>query len=105
MRAVGPSATTLETEPQVQHAPWGSMPFGALQAAAPLVVGRNARRSAAGSFTQAVARLPNARHVSDIGHWGTGDLEIALSTLSNLDTAKPLIAAAYEGRVAQTAAA
>lgn len=54
---------------------------------------------------QAMASLPNARDVSEIGHWGTGDLEIALSTLSDLDAAKPLIAAAYEGRVAKTAAA
>jgi len=52
---------------------------------------------------QAVASLPNARDVSAIGHWGTGDLEIALSSLADLDGAKPLIAAAYEGRVAKTA--
>lgn len=51
--------------------------------------------------TSAVASLPNARDVSDIGHWGTGDLEIALSTLVDLDAVKPLIAAAYEGRVAK----
>jgi len=48
---------------------------------------------------QAVAGLPNARDVSAIGHWGTGDLEIALSSLADLDSAKPLIAAAYEGRI------
>ena len=36
---------------------------------------------------QAVASLPNARDVSEIGHWGTGDLELALSTLADLDTA------------------
>ena len=53
---------------------------------------------------QAVASLPNARDVSAIGHWGTGDLEIALSTLGDLDAVKPLIAAAYEGRVAKQAA-
>ena len=51
--------------------------------------------------TQAVASLPNARDVSAIGHWGTGDLEMALSTPADLDAAKPLIAAAYEGRQAR----
>lgn len=51
----------------------------------------------------AVASLPNARDVSAIGHWGTGDLEIALSTLADLDAIKPLIATAYEGRVAKAA--
>lgn len=48
-----------------------------------------------------VASLPNARDVSAIGHWGTGDLEIALSSLADLDAVKPLIASAYEGRVAK----
>ena len=46
----------------------------------------------------AVASLANARDVSAIGHWGTGDLELALSTLGDLDRVKPFIAAAYEGR-------
>lgn len=50
---------------------------------------------------QAVASLPNARDVSEIGHWGTGDLEIGLSTLAELEAAKPWIAAAYEGRLAR----
>ena len=40
-------------------------------------------------------RACRIRDVSEIGHWGTGDLELALSTLADLDTAKPLIAAAY----------
>jgi predicted transport protein len=40
---------------------------------------------------------PNARDVSDIGHWGTGDLEISLVTQADLDAVKPLIMMAYEG--------
>jgi predicted transport protein len=42
--------------------------------------------------------LPNARDVTNIGHWGTGNLEVVLTTLADLDAAKPWIAAAYEGR-------
>ena len=38
-----------------------------------------------------VGKLPNARDVSQQGHWGTGDLEISLSTLADLDAAKMLI--------------
>jgi predicted transport protein len=41
---------------------------------------------------------PNARDVSDIGHWGTGDLEIAIADQTDLDAVKPLITMAYEGR-------
>lgn len=44
------------------------------------------------------SHLPFARDVTHIGHWGTGNLELTLSTLADLDAAKPLIAAAYEGR-------
>ncbi|PND38804.1 DUF91 domain-containing protein [Paucibacter aquatile] len=51
-----------------------------------------------------VLALTNARDVSDIGHWGTGDVEISLSTLAELEAAKPFIAAAYEGRVQAAAA-
>ncbi|GKS86100.1 hypothetical protein AVMA1855_18130 [Acidovorax sp. SUPP1855] len=36
---------------------------------------------------------PNARDVSDIGHWGTGDLEIALANQKDFDAVKPLITA------------
>jgi predicted transport protein len=50
-----------------------------------------------------ILALTNARDVSDIGHWGTGDVEISLSTLADLEAAKPFIAAAYEGRVQVTA--
>lgn len=53
----------------------------------------------------AVATLANARDVSTIGHWGTGDLEVALSSLTDLDAVKPLIASAYEGRLAKAAQA
>jgi predicted transport protein len=41
---------------------------------------------------------PNAQDVSQKGHWGTGDLEISLSSQTDLDAAKPLILMAYEGR-------
>ncbi len=37
------------------------------------------------------------RDVRKIGHWGTGDLEVNLSNLSDLERAKPLILQAYEG--------
>jgi len=40
----------------------------------------------------------NARDVSDIGHWGTGDLEIAIANQTDLDAVKALITMAYEGR-------
>ena len=39
-----------------------------------------------------------SRDVTDQGHWGTGDLEIALTTIADLDVAKPFIVMAYEGR-------
>lgn len=48
--------------------------------------------------TKALQVLPNARDVTSIGHWGTGNLEVVLTTLADLDAAKPWIAAAYEGR-------
>lgn len=41
---------------------------------------------------------PNARDVTNIGHWGTGNLEVALSTQADLDAVKPFIMAAYEGK-------
>ena len=44
--------------------------------------------------------LPSiARDVSQSGHWGTGDLELAISSANDLDITKPLIRLAYEGRV------
>lgn len=47
----------------------------------------------------AVQPLPiNARDVSQQGHWGTGDLELALTTIEQLDAVKPLIVMAYEGK-------
>lgn len=50
--------------------------------------------------TEWVGKLPNARDVSQQGHWGTGDVEISLSTPAELDAAKPLMLAAYEGKAA-----
>lgn len=47
---------------------------------------------------KALQVLPNARDVTNIGHWGTGNLEVALTALADLDAVKPWIAAAYEGR-------
>ena len=41
---------------------------------------------------------PNGQDVSQKGHWGTGDLELSLSSQAELDAAKPLILMAYEGR-------
>lgn len=38
------------------------------------------------------------RDVRGQGHWGTGDMEISLSSSADLDQAKPLIQLAYEGR-------
>lgn len=37
------------------------------------------------------------RDMRRIGHWGTGDLEITLRTLADLERAKPLLRRAYEG--------
>lgn len=46
-----------------------------------------------------VSPLPAiGRDVRQHGHWGTGDLEISMASGSDLDTAKPLILMAYEGR-------
>lgn len=42
--------------------------------------------------------LPNARDVTHIGHWGTGNLEVPLTSQADLDAVKPFINAAYEGR-------
>lgn len=38
-----------------------------------------------------------ARDVRQIGHWGTGDLELSVATAEDLEQSKPLIAMAYEG--------
>lgn len=40
----------------------------------------------------------NARDASQIGHWGTGDLELSLSTFDDLEKVKALIVDAYEGK-------
>ena len=39
-----------------------------------------------------------ARDVSQQGHWGTGDVELSLTSQADLDTAKPLIFMSYQGR-------
>lgn len=36
-----------------------------------------------------------SRDVSDIGHWGTGDVELALRTKADLERAKPLLERSY----------
>lgn len=46
----------------------------------------------------ALAVLPKTRDVTHIGHWGTGNLEVTLNTMADLDAVKPFINAAYEGR-------
>lgn len=38
-----------------------------------------------------------SRDVRQIGHWGTGDLELSVATAEDLEQSKPLIAMAYEG--------
>ncbi len=40
------------------------------------------------------------RDVRKISHWGTGDLEVRLGGLTDLEKAKPLIQAAYDGQPA-----
>ncbi len=37
-----------------------------------------------------------SRDISNIGHWGTGDLELCLRNLSDFEKAKPLIERAYQ---------
>ena len=39
---------------------------------------------------------PNARNVTEIGHWGTGDFELVIREPSDLDVAQELIAKSYE---------
>jgi predicted transport protein len=45
-----------------------------------------------------VARGPKviSRDVTDVGHYGTGDLEVSLKDVRDLDAAKPFIQRAYE---------
>lgn len=38
-----------------------------------------------------------ARDVRDVGHWGTGNVELVLRTQADLDQAKPLLSLAYDG--------
>lgn len=39
-----------------------------------------------------------SRDVRQQGHWGTGDLELSLTQLADLELVKPLVQQAYEGR-------
>ncbi len=41
---------------------------------------------------------PNGRDVRSCGHWGTGDLELSLSSMEDLERVKDLVRQAYEGR-------
>jgi predicted transport protein len=45
-----------------------------------------------------VKALKNARDVSGIGHWGTGDAEITLTSMDEFERVKPFMDAAYQGR-------
>lgn len=54
--------------------------------------------------TKVVPMPPNGQDVSQKGHWGTGDLELSLSSQADLDAAKSLILMAYEGRAPNPAA-
>jgi predicted transport protein len=47
---------------------------------------------------QLPAMPSNARDARTFGHWGTGDLELSIATDKDMEAAKPLILAAYEGR-------
>lgn len=58
-----------------------------------------------GKFTLHVSLNPDnidivkgfTRDMRGTGHWGTGDLEITLRTMADLERAKPLLRRAYEG--------
>lgn len=58
-----------------------------------------------GKFTLHVSLNPDVvdmvkgftRDMRGIGHWGTGDLEITLRSIADLERAKPLLRRAYEG--------
>ena len=47
---------------------------------------------------QVVKTLKNVRDVSNIGHWGTGEVEITLTSMKEFEEVKPLLGAAYDGR-------
>lgn len=47
----------------------------------------------------------NGRNVRQLGHWGTGDLELVLASQTDLEAAKPLIMMAFEGRKVTVASA
>jgi len=47
--------------------------------------------------------IPDARDVRNIGHWGTGDVEITLESMKDFEECKPYVVLAYEGRTSVTA--
>ena len=52
-------------------------------------------------YVDLVAPPPGiGRDVRQQGHWVTGDMELSLTTASDLEKVKPLIQQAYEGRAA-----
>lgn len=48
--------------------------------------------------SKALQVLPNAKDLSNVGHWGTGNLELTLKSMEDLEAAKPWIEEAYQGR-------
>ena len=50
-------------------------------------------------YSRLEAPPPFARDVSSIGHWGTGDLELAINAQTQLDEAKALIRQSFESRI------
>jgi predicted transport protein len=40
---------------------------------------------------------PNARDGRTFGHWGTGDLELSITSIADFEAAKSLLMLAYEG--------
>lgn len=45
-------------------------------------------------------QLPaNAQDVRNIGHWGTGDLKISITNFDDFEVVKPLLFAAFEGKL------
>ena len=47
--------------------------------------------------TSVVFKKRFSRDISQIRHWGTGDVELLIQSHEDLDKAKPLIQKAYEG--------
>ena len=63
------------------------------------------RPTGSGRTPETVARrryyfhsAPCVRDVADIGHYGTGDLEIVINSAEDFEDAKPLFVKSYEAR-------